>query len=330
MLKTLLIGISLLGLTAPAGAQSIDLKREFPQRKLLDWKPGMRFQMPGKVADISFGCPLLAFKGPKFKGTDLYGNSPDDKKLTGTTFTFVGLQPFQDKGRDDQNSSSYEKVAVAFKAANGQQYAYIISNTMAEVTAGDRLIGAPCLVYTDEVEKARKLLVGRTAYVLEAYVSQASTRDDVQYLPKFVPVKFTKVDPGTGTAPVRITFEYVGENPRQVQEHDYVLSGTNGYITDAGSRSALNQFGQSFSFTNPRTQNSQIKDSNWKAIQQGTLVKGMTMKGVEQIMGKPRSRSESLEETGRFTTWYYSRFRGKEWNLLFINDKLEKYVNYEN
>ncbi|SET76391.1 hypothetical protein [Hymenobacter actinosclerus] len=329
MLKTLLLSLTLLGFTVAAGAQSIDMKREFPQQKLLDWKPGMRFQMPVKEASIHAECQFRPLKGPTFKGTDLYGEQSDDKKLAGTSFTFVGLQPFQDKGHDNQRNG-YEKVAVVFKAANGKQYAYIINNTMAEVKSRGNFVGAPCLVYTAEVEKARKLLLGRTAYVLKSYIGQASTRDDVQYLPKFVPVKFTKVEMGAGLAPVRLTFEYVGVNPRQVQEQDYILSGTNSQLTYMGGKPLDNTFEQSFSFTDPRSQNSQSKDSNWKAIQQGTLVKGMSTREVEQIMGKPRSRSESLEEEGRFTTWYYSRFQGKEWNLLFVNDKLEKYVNYEN
>ena len=40
-------------------------------------------------------------------------------------------------------------------------------------------------------------------------------------------------------------------------------------------------------------------------------------------------KAESMEEE-RLTAWYYSRFQGKEWELLFRNGLLDRYANYQN
>lgn len=325
MRKQLLL--ALLGTALSTQAQSFDFKKEFPYRGLTAWTPGMRFVMPDLSG--SFDCPLMVLKGPAFLGTDLYGTSPNDKALIGTSFIFVRLDGFRDRGHNNNgNGSNTDQVAVVFKAANGKQYAHIINTPLAELKRDAARAGAPCLVNIEEVEKARRLLVGQTLYVLQAYVSRSSTRDNVEYLPKYVPVKVTKVATGTGPAPVRLTFEYVGTQPKQVQEQNYVFSGTNGYRPAPDGELPANAFLKSFSFTDPRGSATGTSATKWKAIQEGALVKGMSMKEVEQVMGKPRRQAESVEEE-RTTIWYYSRFQGKEWTLLFKNGVLDRYANYQ-
>ncbi len=329
MIKRLLLGITLVLAVLSARAQSFDFKKEFPLRPLPSWTPGMRFLMP---ADASgFGdCPLMVLKGATFKGTDLYGTSPDDKALAGLTFTFQRLDAFKDLGHDGKGTGSgTDQVAVVFKASNGKQYAYIVNTPLAVLKKENREIGAPCLVPLDDVEKARKLLVGQTVYVLQQYMSASSTRDDVQYLPKFAPVKITKVGPGQGRRPVRLTFEYVSTTPRQVQEQDYILSGTNTGISYGGGSQLPEVFGSCFSFQDPRAAAGVAKDTDWNAIRQGQLVKGMSMKEVEMAMGKPKHKAENMS-TDRMTVWHYSRFQGKEWELLFKNGILDSYTNYQN
>lgn len=326
-MRNVLLLLTLSSAALSACAQRFDFKKEFPYRPLTAWTPGMRFVMP----DLSggFDCPLMVLKGPTFLGTDLYGTSPDDKALQGTTFTYVRLDGFRDRGHNNNgNGSNTDQVAVVFKAPSGKQYAGIISTPLAELKRDPARPGAPCLVSLDEVEKARKLLVGQTLYVLQSYISRSSTRDNVQYLPKYVPVKVTKVAVGTGRAPVRLTFEYVGLQPKQVQEQNYIFSGTNGARPVANGELPTDAFLKSFSFSDPRTTTTSVSATKWKAIQQGTLVKGMTMKEVEQVMGKPKRQAESMEEE-RTTVWYYSRFQGKEWTLLFTNGVLERYTTYQ-
>ncbi|MDJ0366014.1 hypothetical protein QMK33_12695 [Hymenobacter sp. H14-R3] len=320
---------ALLGTALSAQAQTFDFKKEFPYKPLTAWTPGMRFLMP----DLStgFDCPLMVLKGPTFVGTDLYGTSPDDKALKGTTFTFARLDGFRDRGYNNKDTgSNTDQVAVVFKNPAGKQYAHIIRATMPELKGDPNRAGGPCLINLEEVEKARRLLVGQTLYVLQAYISSSSTRDNVEYLPKYVPVKITKVGPGEGPAPVRLTFEYVGQQPRQVQEQNYVFSGTNGYRASPDGELPANAFLKSFSFSDPRSTAAATGTSatKWKAIQQGNLVKGMSMKEVEQVMGKPKRQAESMEEE-RMTVWYYSRFQGKEWTLLFKNGILERYTTYQ-
>lgn len=293
----------------------------------------MRFLLPASTT--GFSCPLLPLKGATFKGTDLYTRDPsggsfdEQKVLGGQTLIFQRIEAFQDRGYDNKRTDGYEKVAVVFKAANGKQYAHIISEPLTKLKQENNNVGAPCLVALDDVEQARKLLVGQTLFVREQYIAAGSTRDDVKYLPKFVPVKITKASPGQGSQPVRLTFEYVGSNPRQVQEHDYVLSGTNGSRTYLGGEPLRELFLNCFSFKDPRATAGGIKDAHWKAIQQGYLVKGMNMKEVELVMGKPKRKAESMEEE-RNTVWSYNRFQGKQWELLFVNGVLDRYVNYEN
>lgn len=331
MLKHFLLFIGLLLAALPGRSQSFDFQKEFPYRSLFSWKPGMRFLLPA-ATNGSVECPLMVLKGPTFKGTDLYGTSPDDKALAGMTFTFQRVEAFQDRGYDNKSGSGTEQVAVVFKASNGKQYAHVIRNTLAELKQQDEPVaGAPCLVALDDVEKARKLLVGQTLFVLEQYRSTSAARNDGQYLPKFVPVKITKVSPGRALRPVRLTFEYVGTNPRQVQEQDYLFSGTNGSLTYLTGKAVPEQFLKCFSFQDPRPTagTAAAKDAHWKAIKQGVLIKGMSMREVEAAMGKPNRTAESMEEE-RSTIWYYNRFQGKEWSLLFINGVLDRYANYQN
>ncbi|MFD1874872.1 hypothetical protein [Hymenobacter bucti] len=326
MRKQLLL-LSMLGAALSAQAQGFDFNKEFPYRPLTAWTPGMRFVMPDLSG--SFDCPLMVFKGPAFMGTDLYDNSPNDKALVGTTFTFARLDGFRDRGHNNNgNGSNTDQVAVVFKAPGGKQYAHIINTPLAELKRAPDRNGAPCLVNLEEVERARRLLVGQTLYVLQAYISRASTRDNVQYLPKFVPVKIIKVAPGIGRAPVRLTFEYVGLQPQQVQEQNYIFSGTNGVRVAGSADLPADAFLKNFSFSDPRTSAAGTSATKWKAIQQGALVKGMSMKEVEQVMGKPKRQAESMEEE-RTTVWYYSRFQGKEWTLLFKNGILDRYATYQ-
>jgi hypothetical protein len=326
MRKLSLTAVVLLGLSLPGWAQVVNFQKEFPYRSLLAWQPGMRFRV--QAADAGFDCPLMALKGATFTGTDLYGVSPDDDKLAGQVFTFQRLDAFRDRGHDGKDTGSgTEQVAVVFKAPSGKQYAHVINTPLAKLKSGESPVGAPCLVLLDDVEKAQKVLVGRTFFVLEQYIGAGSTRDDVQYLPKFVPVKITKAAAGTGRLPVRLKFEYVGTG--QVQEHDYVLSGTNAAHTFLNGELLPEAFQRCFSATDPRAAAGVAKDTYWKAIQQGVLVKGMSMKDVELAMGKPKRKAESMEEE-RMTAWYYSRFQGKEWELLFRNGLLERYANYQN
>lgn len=323
--RYLLAAAALLRLASPLCAQTLNVQKEFPYRPITAWTSGMRFQM--QEARASFDCPLMLLHGPTFKGTDLYGVSPDDDKLAGQVLTFQRLDAFRDRGHDNNNTGSgTDQIAVVFKTPSGKQYAHVMRTTMAELKKDESSVGAPCLVLLDDVEKARKLLVGRTFFVLEQYIGAGSTRDEVTYLPKFVPVKITKAGVGTGRLPVRLAFAYVGTG--QVQEHDYVLSGTNA-ARSFGGDALPGSFGSSFSATDPRAAAAVAKDAHWKAIQQGVLVKGMSMKEVELAMGKPKRKAESMEEE-RLTAWYYSRFQGKEWELLFRNGLLDRYANYQN
>lgn len=321
--------------SAPTAALSFDFAKEFPDRGLFTWKPGMRFLKPSGD-NSGFDCPLLPCKGPVFKGTDLYyqdpsGSSFDEKTLAGQTLTFQRIDGFRDRGYDNMRTDGYDKVAVVFRAANGRQYAHIISTPLAQLKQADGPVGAPCLVSLDDVDKARKLLVGQTVFVREQYMAKGSTRDEVKYLPKFVPVKITKVSPGQPQQPVRLTFQYVGgPSAGQTQEQDYILSGTNGSRAYGGGEMLPNYFLNCFSFQDPRATAGIANEKHWKAIQEGFVMKGMSMKEVELAMGKPKRRAESMEDGQRNNVWYYSRFQNKQWDLLFVNGQLDRYVNYDN
>ena len=259
---------ALVALALPGRAQSLDFKKEFPYRSLLDWVPGMRFQM--QTTDLVFDCPLMPLKGTTFKGRDLYGPvSPDDMKLAGQVFVFQRLDAFTDQGPDNKRENGSDYVAVVFKNASGRQYAHVISTPLANFKRDEKSVGAPCLVLLDDVEKAQKVLVGRTFFVLQQLVAAASTRDNVEYLPKFVPVKITAATAGTGRKPVHLAFEYVGTG--QKQEQDFVLSGTNAGRTYGSSEPSSEVFLSCFSPTDPRPAG--VKEINWKAIQKGLLVK---------------------------------------------------------
>ena len=309
--------ICLLGLFSlfalPAGAQSFDFAKEFPYLPMSKWKPGMRFTVSAydHKPPIRKGITIKNWDAPAEK---IRQDNLNLEKSVGKVFTYVGLKPVPDDDRDE---------AMAVLKSDSKTYTRKLSFSKEWIEQNDFSF-LEGMIYLDEVDKVRKILLGKTIYPIVQYGDRAGKErgEEMTWLPKHVPVKVTKVEPGEAGVPVMLEFQY--PDGRKLS-NIYIFSGTN---SSTGEPVEMRRFVKNFSLTDTRLKLKGTKETVWKSIQVGMPLKGMTMQECEMAMGKPDRKSEHVDEN-RYADWYYKDRKQKSWSLEFKNGVLNKYATYE-
>ena len=293
--------------TGRAQPLSPEIAKEFPFVPVKEWKLGMPFIVlpPG----AGFTSTLMrytpgasTYTAPRVKSSDLVGQ----------VFTFERLVAIKQDNRDF--------VLVVLKNRNAL-YAKVSQEPLARFTDPNAYqVELGNLAYLTDLEKARKLLTGKVLYPTIHQV--IPSRDEPNWLPKFIPVKITKVEQGDESYPVRLTVEYPD---KKILTKDYILSGTASRRDDFDGGT---MFARAYSFTDPRPKTGIDEGPVWRAIQRGVPLKNMTMKECELAMGKPTRKAELVDEVKRIG-WYYEVHLAKSWILEFKNGILDKYVSYD-
>lgn len=297
-------------------APTEDLNRELATKSIAESK-GMRFTVPYDRYAIAYNVDLLKFAGSSPK-SDPY-TTIKCRDLVGQVFTFEELVPRTIDGRE---------CTLVVLTKDGTTYASVINADPARVKSPDYTGQIPGLANLSLIEKARKLLVGRRVFSLRHEAHDTDTtnsgftdNNDIEYLPKYIPATVRTVEPGQLDLPFKITLEFSGDNTMHSAQY---LFSNSAPVNDTDWR-----FTTRYGFSDPRERYKDLKDPVWKAIQAGSPAKGMTMKECELSMGKPSRKMERFEKQ-QTTEWYYEDHIGKSWNVEFINDKVEKYANYDN
>ena len=296
-----------------------ELNQKLKNRPLQDQK-GMRFLVPDDTRRIGYGTDLLKFSGSSPE-KDTYTKETCGQ-VVGQVFT---LDKLVSRTIDDR------ECTLAVLKKGGAYYATVIREKLAEVTTAPYLWRVPGMVNLSLIEEARKLLVGRNMFSLRHSAHDTDTtnnpfadNNDYIYLQRFVPVTIRKVEPGQADSPFKITIEYLADNLMHVGQFTF------GKITPIRDDEPDDdwRFTNYYGFSDHRSDYKDLSKTIWRAVQDGTPVKGMTMKECELALGKPSQKLESFDEK-QINEWYYSNKYGKSWNIIFVDGTVDRYLNYE-
>lgn len=299
-------------LAAPTFAQPFNFAAEFPYVPMPKWKAGMRFIVATPEYSESGSTVTIRLREDPVVAERK--DNLDLKKSVGKVFIYEGLKPVPNDDRD-------EMMAVFKK--DGATYTRKLGWSKEQIERSD-LGFLEGMISLDEVEKARKLLLGKTIYPIVQYGDMTAKTEpgEMVWLPKYVPVKVLKVEPGISGTPVLLTFEYPGG--KQLR-NIYIFSGINSM---RGEPVEPTRFVKSFSLVDPRERVKDTKDAVWKSIQAGKPMKGMTMKECELTMGKPDRRLERFDKY-QLVDWFYKKHHRKAWAIEFKDGVINKYATYE-
>lgn len=177
------------------------------------------------------------------------------------------------------------------------------------------------LIFLNDVDKARNLLIGKTLYINENM--RKTGNDDLYFGKKYVPVKIVNI----GICEDKIGLYKFIFTDGDSKEY-YVncrLSGTNDYMEDyeLSIYSHSNPtFDKMFSFKDPKLKYPQISNINWKLIQKGEIKIGMTKLECELSYGYPDRVNETNNKYGKSEQWVYEYSIGSKVYLYFRNGRL--------
>ncbi len=169
----------------------------FPMRMLCNWVPGMRFMFMPESKDVL--VPIFS----------LYATNKDvdSGKLKARIFEFVGTE---EKTTELHIGTSYSTRFI-FECDSTKYYYEIKGARLEEICVKNPRASINGLVYLDDVDTARQLLIGKTFYTR---ASTARVDDPNSYtgwrevnLPENTRVTITNVGVGTKLAPAKIIFE---------------------------------------------------------------------------------------------------------------------------
>jgi len=154
------------------------------------------------------------------------------------------------------------------------------------------------LVYIDEIDKVKSLLLDKTLFTLTDLWYEDSDSESghniVEGL-KYEKVKIINVGIGSFNWPVKLVFETDDGNQYFIEMS---FSGINNRINL--------DFKDIFSFENPRIKYPNISNENWNLIKQSKVKVGMTKEECELSWGKPDDINETIYQNYTSEQWIYS------------------------
>lgn len=249
------------------------ISTNFPLQAPVKWKPGEQFIYVDSALNITL------------KPEQLILNDTTNYKYT--TFTFSGIKEQSDWSGNSTLNFIFEANNRTFKFESGKSLSQFSDTTYNPLIAG--------LIWLPEIQKADSLLAGKTLYILTPEW-QSTQEEQLKYTRKFVPVKVTKVAPGTTHIPVTINFE-------DQDGHQFSIGVTLSGTLNSSSRY---KFSRIFAFNNPRDKYKEITNENWNLITQGKLANGMTQQEVRLSIGKPTEINRIPTYSGLKEQWMYN------------------------
>jgi len=184
------------------------------------------------------------------------------------------------------------------------EYEYI--GDRKEMSNSDVFTNIHDLVYLDEIDNARKLLIGKTFYV----ISRLNTGFQHN---NYIPIIIKNVGIGTINDHVKIIYETTDKKQFEVNT---TLSGTN-------TSPIFDRFQNIFSLENPKNKYPKINAEIWSIIQKGKVRSGMTKQECRLSWGEPESINKTSGKWGVHEQWVYSTSS----YLYFENGKLTSIQN---
>ena len=212
----------------------------FPMKQLCKWTPGIKFMFIPDSGD-EFIPIFYCYENGKEVVNDLLKNK---------TVEYVGSE-------ETEHETYIGKIYTSrfIFECEGKKYYYEMKDTkLNDLCDKDPRAGINGLVYLQDINTAKELLIGKTLYTRTTIVkvddvsSYSGYREDS--IPKGEPVKVMAISIGSKAFPVRIVFTDSKGNTYYI---DVAMSRTNSRMEpeDFQAEKRMSYFPNAFSFTNP-------------------------------------------------------------------------------
>lgn len=258
-------------------------KKHFPYIHMANWKKGMRFIVQTPEKDLySSSINLRPYKSKTFS------NRIEQKDFKGKIFTVEDVEEREVKCPRGKCIRTY----IIFNCES-KKYEYEFIGSREEMLKAKAFINIDRLVYIDEIDKARELLIDKKLYFTAIPLSRH---------PRFIPVTIKNVGVSNSTLWGNVKIIYATDDNKEY-EVSLSLSGTN----DHPYRNK--NFYNTFSFDNPKDEYPDISDENWVYIQYMNVKIGMSKKECTLAWGKPEKVNKNISKYESSEQWVYSSNR---------------------
>jgi hypothetical protein len=290
--------------TSPAKDSPSDFTKQFKYLPPWEWQKGMRFMVAPDLLGVD---TRLNITSPKKTG---YADQLLQKEWQWKIFVFEGFEERKDgvyllwtcEGKP------YEEKAILMRTLDDIKERNDIRTFASE------------MVWIDEVDMAKELLLNKDIYVLTTDWRRLVGDDTYPKVQKdgrqFVKVRVTQVGLNSQQTPVRIVFKAECCPEALI---DVCISRTNQTMK---GESVFRHFDEVFSFDDPRLKYPQFDEATWAIIQEGKVKVGMTAEACEVSWGKPNSINKTLTAGIASEQWVYG-----ESYLYFENGLLTSIQN---
>lgn len=259
------------------------------------WQSGMRFMIINSSKD--------------YGGFDL---KPCDFETIDINYYFnqiITLDTIISYSKDEPYKGTI-RTRILFKTSDNHCLEYNTKVSL-EGLCKSKLAKISGIAYLGDVDKARKLLIGKTVYSKEG-LAFIDTNDNITSMPikRLSPYKIKNIGIGTDSEPVKIVLE----NP---EGNDFFytvfLSGIN-----TSKISMARPFTYYFYFSNPRDQYPNLSQVNWDLVTKGKVKIGWDKNLCKLSWGEPEKINTTKGSFGTHEQWVYL---GESY-LYFENGKL--------
>jgi len=259
----------------------------FPYYEMIDWKPGMRFMSASNIDN---------------KVVWLFGLYPQNleninKELSWKEFVYEGLE----QREVDCPRGRCIRTYLIFSWA-GDKYEHMLYGDTTEIRNSHEKNSIHQLIYLDEVDKAKKLLLNKSIYIkTRIWLTTDENENEVNTYgnQKYIPVKIINIGLGTQDGPVKIIFTSINNTKEYCLNVRF--SGINKDIGIFGI-----DFNDAFQFIDPKLEYPKISTSRWLSIQKGLVSAGMTKKECELSWGLPDDINKTTHGSLVKEQWVYS------------------------
>ncbi len=262
---------------------------KFPKMNMMDWKAGMKFMTePLKIKALGSASRIeLA----PYKSLNFVNDQVRQGDFEWKTFTFQSREMRAVKCASGTCKNTY----LIFECEDKKYEWEFIGDTAALRKAPNPYMKK--IVYLDEVDKVKELLVGKTLYILTGeWMKEDEKGREVKSEgnPKYVAVTVTSVGLGTQDGPSKVVFKQVGAT-----KEGYLNIRLSGINQSSGLFGI--DFDDAFQFEDIRKNYPKIKPEIWTVIQNESMRIGMTKEEAELSWGKPKE----LHINGTSEEWIY-------------------------
>lgn len=279
------------------------VETNFPFIHMSNWKRGMRFM----VEPDKYGLETTLNLKP-YLSKELYSDELMYKDFEWKIFSFVKLEERQVPCKDGPCLHIYVVLDC-----EGKLFEYEYFDDIKEMRTSDIFTNINNLVYLDEIDKAKELLINKMLYILKPlWLKEKDGKSGVYgFHQKFVPVEIVNIGLGNPDGPCKMIFKTESNEEYFL---DVRFSGTN---KDGSGISGVD-FAKAFSFDNPHKLYPNISGQIWKFIQDSKVQIGMTKEECELSWGKPKDINTDIYNETKREQWVYSSDR----YLYFKDDRL--------